>query len=170
MVLAHETKTGEGREVPLLPELVDVLEALPRRMEWVFTHETWSRKKGARGKIISKLPDYGKGGRRRYPWDLEGMHVIPHTFRHTFTTWKIRAGVPLPVIQQWMGHSSIDVTVRIYGHVQAEDCIQEMLKGPRLGLKGAPLRVIEGGQETSPTPDEARPLLRTSNKIKEAAG
>ena len=139
-------------------------------MEWVFTHEAWSRKKGARGKIICKLPDYGKGGRRRYPWDPEGLHVNPHVFRHTFATWKIRAGVPLAVVSKWMGHTSIDVTFRIYGHIETKECASEMEKGPRPGLKREPLRVIEGGQKAPTEPNKAEKRLCEPSKIKEAVG
>jgi integrase len=47
----------------------------------------------------------------------------PHAFRHFFASWcinpKDRAGRELPakVVQQWLGHSSITMTLDIYGHL-----------------------------------------------------
>jgi integrase len=47
----------------------------------------------------------------------------PHAFRHFFASWcinpKDRGGRELPakVVQEWMGHSSITITLDIYGHL-----------------------------------------------------
>jgi len=38
------------------------------------------------------------------------LHIHAHKFRHTFAIKSILAGVPLNVIQDWMGHSSIFIT------------------------------------------------------------
>jgi integrase len=38
-----------------------------------------------------------------------------HDLRHTHAVWLISAGVPLPVIQQRLGHQSIQTTVDVYG-------------------------------------------------------
>jgi integrase len=40
-----------------------------------------------------------------------------HDLRHTCASWMILAGVPLPVIQQHLGHESIETTVAVYGHL-----------------------------------------------------
>ncbi|MFD6195709.1 tyrosine-type recombinase/integrase [Mycobacteriaceae bacterium NPDC060252] len=40
-----------------------------------------------------------------------------HDLRHTCASWLIQAGVPLPVIQQHLGHESIQTTVDVYGHL-----------------------------------------------------
>ncbi|SKQ12340.1 tyrosine-type recombinase/integrase [Mycobacteroides abscessus] len=41
-----------------------------------------------------------------------------HDMRHTCASWLIAAGVPLPVIQQHLGHESITTTVNTYGHLE----------------------------------------------------
>jgi integrase len=56
-----------------------------------------------------------------------------HDLRHTCASWMIAAGVPLPVIQQHLGHESITTTVNTYGHLDrssaeaAAAAISEML-------------------------------------------
>ncbi|MCW2655411.1 MAG: site-specific recombinase XerD [Mycobacterium sp.] len=37
--------------------------------------------------------------------------------RHTCASWMIAAGVPLPIIQQHLGHESIQTTIGVYGHL-----------------------------------------------------
>jgi site-specific recombinase XerD len=39
-----------------------------------------------------------------------------YTLRHTFASHLVMAGVPLPVVQQLMGHSSVTMTMR-YAHL-----------------------------------------------------
>ncbi len=48
------------------------------------------------------------------------IHIHAHKFRHTFAVKSILAGVPLNVIQQWMGHSSILIT-SIYLNITGRD-------------------------------------------------
>jgi integrase len=40
-----------------------------------------------------------------------------HDLRHTRASWMIAAGVPLPIIQQHLGHESIQTTIGVYGHL-----------------------------------------------------
>ncbi|QAX95582.1 integrase [Mycobacterium phage Nibb] len=46
-----------------------------------------------------------------------GVRPRVHDLRHTCASWLIGAGVPLPAIQQHLGHESIKVTVDVYGHL-----------------------------------------------------
>lgn len=39
----------------------------------------------------------------------------PHNLRHTMAVMLIQQGVPLPYVKEQLGHSSIQVTVDIYG-------------------------------------------------------
>ena len=50
-----------------------------------------------------------------------GKHPRIHDLRHTFASWAIRNGVPLPVIQRQLGHESIKTTVDTYGHLARSD-------------------------------------------------
>ncbi len=40
-----------------------------------------------------------------------------HDLRHTFGSLLIQAGAPLTYVKEQMGHSSIKITVDIYGHL-----------------------------------------------------
>ena len=41
-----------------------------------------------------------------------------HDLRHTCASWMIQAGVPMPVIQQHLGHESIQTTIGVYGNAR----------------------------------------------------
>ena len=49
----------------------------------------------------------------------EAVPVIHfHELRHTHASHLIWAGVPMPVISERLGHSNIQITVDLYGHLQ----------------------------------------------------
>jgi integrase len=52
-----------------------------------------------------------------------GLPMRPrfHDLRHTFVGWLIQANVPLPVIQQLLGHESIQTTIDVYGRRLPKD-------------------------------------------------
>lgn len=50
----------------------------------------------------------------------EGPHASPKGFRHGFAIGAISGGVPLPTVQKWMGHASIETTA-LYLDVAGEE-------------------------------------------------
>lgn len=61
----------------------------------------------------------GAGKRRASRWGL-------HSFRHSFASHAAQAGVPLGVLQAWLGHASEEIT-RIYTHYgRAEELAKVM--------------------------------------------
>jgi site-specific recombinase XerD len=54
-----------------------------------------------------------------------GIRVHAHKFRHTFAVNAIMGGVPLNVLQQWMGHSSV-FTTYIYMQITGIDTSEFM--------------------------------------------
>ena len=55
-------------------------------------------------------------------------NVSVHTLRHTFATRCSEAGVPPKVVQKWLGHSTLEMTMNVYTHVNAEEEQKETLK------------------------------------------
>lgn len=60
-----------------------------------------------------------------------------HDLRHTCASWMIQAGTPLPVVQDHLGHESIQTTIGVYGHLDrsamnaAAEAIAAALKPPK---------------------------------------
>jgi len=50
-----------------------------------------------------------------------GIDFDPHWFRHSMATRLLRDGVPVEVVSKLLGHSSVTITVAVYGHLTAED-------------------------------------------------
>jgi integrase/recombinase XerD len=57
-----------------------------------------------------------------------GIVTHPHVFRHTHVTELLKAGVDLKVIQERVGHKSIQTTMDAYAHLTDEDFAQEIQK------------------------------------------
>lgn len=52
------------------------------------------------------------------------MQHLPHDCRHTCATLLSNAGVELKIIQLILGHSSKDITNRIYTHKTIEQLVE----------------------------------------------
>jgi len=57
--------------------------------------------------------------------------VTPHTFRHTFGSWLVQAGVPTFVVGQLMGHRDSKMVERYYGHLAPKNKSEAMARLPR---------------------------------------
>ena len=49
-----------------------------------------------------------------------------HDLRHTYGSRLVLDGVNLRVVQYLMGHSKIDITMRVYSHCRASDAQKEL--------------------------------------------
>lgn len=105
-------KNGRSRLIPLTREVLDVLQAQPRGADRIFTLH---------------------GGRVQYDtawWHLERIcerAEVPrigwHTLRHTFASHLVARAAPLRAVQDLLGHSTIQMTMR-YTHL-APDALRD---------------------------------------------
>lgn len=58
----------------------------------------------------------------------EFNHITPHTLRHTFATRGLENGIPPKVMQEFLGHTSITMTLDIYSHVLPDTKANEIQK------------------------------------------
>jgi integrase len=90
-----------------------------------------------------------------------------HDLRHSFASALIGNGAPLAYVSQQMGHSSIRITVDVYGHLVPGANREEVNKLDDAGWK------IQGGKtgETAPPahPEETSSQGNTNNSLKELA-
>lgn len=52
--------------------------------------------------------------------DKKLPHITPHTFRHTFCSRLIFAGMDVKSVQYLMGHATIQMTLEVYSHIVKE--------------------------------------------------
>jgi integrase len=65
-------------------------------------------------------------------------HIRLHDARHTAATLALRAGVPVKVVTQRLGHTNVTTTLSIYQHVtQQDDQAAADVLGKLLGSSGA---------------------------------
>lgn len=82
--------------------------------------------------FISERAPYGRLGNRAVESIIHKIAiraqfdkaVFPHLFRHSFATHNLNAGMPLPILQKLMGHSSGDTTM-IYAEMSEENVRHE---------------------------------------------
>lgn len=101
-------KTGKDVEFPMSHVL---RERLPREGDYVFPHLSKVCSKGVTTQISTR---FRKLFKRLGLWRGNGV-ICSHSFRHAFATICCEEGVPLEVIQSWLGHASPAIT-RIYAH------------------------------------------------------
>jgi integrase len=131
--VGFRTKTGKHRTIPLEHTLAGKLAA------WYVRHPdsryVFPRANGAvEGKFLDRCKRYAR---------LAGLNcgVCPpcikhkeceqyylHKFRDTFGTLAVQRGVPIPTVQKWMGHASIEMTMRYLAPQKGEVAQSEINK------------------------------------------
>lgn len=113
--LVGTPKSGRDRIIPLGNEVATALQR----------HEH-------RGPLVVCLPDGGQQTRNGLKWPLRravaGAALRPigwHVLRHTFASHLVMRGAPLVAVQQLLGHSTIEMTMR-YAHL-SDDARREAI-------------------------------------------
>lgn len=60
--------------------------------------------------------------------DIEFPMITPHCLRHTFATRALENGISAKVVQEFLGHSSVTLTLDLYTHVMHQTKAEEMQK------------------------------------------
>ena len=115
-VRAEIAKYNKDRYIDLVIHALIVLRSLPKRGEFVFCDSQGKPFKNFRRSFQSavtraKLKD-----------------VVIHDLRHTYGANCVMAGVSLAVVQKWMGHASIETTIKHYGHLVKSFMKEEVKK------------------------------------------
>ena len=108
---AWKTKNHHPRTVPIVGRIRPVIE---RRMLAC----------GGTGRLFPM----GSNDWLRRPWEVLRYHMgmtddpqfVPHMLRHTCATRLSQSGVSMPIIKEWMGHTTITTTAR-YAHFSPND-------------------------------------------------
>jgi len=114
------TKTNKAREVALGSEVYSILRRLKA-----------ARMRNGKGKASPLLFSSKDGGHihqnsvRNVAGQMFKKAGLPkfrvHDLRHTFATLALRAGTPVQMVSQQLGHSSIAITMDVYGHLIPQD-------------------------------------------------
>ncbi|MBU0676610.1 MAG: site-specific integrase [Verrucomicrobia bacterium] len=132
-----EAKGGVTRSIPLPEGTLCTLRAwwkTHRNPDWIFPAPGRTGNEAPRAtRPVSETTV--QGALRRTVKRLKiAKHVHPHTFRHSYATHLLEAGVPIQHVQQCLGHRSL-VTTMIYLHVtesgreQSREKLNQLVRG-----------------------------------------
>lgn len=106
-------KAGEYRDIPLPRYVSDAIDKhlaeygptedgylFPGRKKKLVTRNTY------RQHFVSAVQAAGLPG-----------SFVPHSLRHYFASLALSRGIPITDVSRWLGHKSIEVTYRTYGHL-----------------------------------------------------
>ena len=123
-----KTKAGY-RIIPLIPDIVDMLRehkelqgAIVGNVDYVFC----TMFNGSAGQLVSASSIDKVIRRTAKKAGIENLSA--HCLRHTFATRGLENGIPLKVMQELLGHSSIKMTADLYTHVLPETKQAEIMK------------------------------------------
>ena len=128
--LAFYPKRWEEREVPITVQLAELLRGHPRHTDsqFVFPSRTGNREQH----MLDRCKAVAARG------ELDAARFDLKTFRSTYATRMLRAGFDVRTVQHWMGHKSLETTMRYL--VPATDVHQRLdqLEVPGLSRHGGP--------------------------------
>ena len=119
-IYADQAKAGKDLSIPLNEAAMQVLlEQQGQHTRWVFPVPRWETPEGEEKAV--QVADAPTGKISNYAWRKAcvraGMPTLRfHDLRHTWASWHVQAGTPLPVLQELGGWASLAMVQR-YAHL-----------------------------------------------------
>lgn len=104
------TKNGEDRVVPLFKQTAKLLDRTATGKVCIYSRPVYQRK-------IAELCR-----------ELNIKGISTHSLRHTFATRCAESGVAAKTVQLWLGHKTLEMTLNVYTHVNADFEKKETVK------------------------------------------
>ncbi|MCM3625535.1 tyrosine-type recombinase/integrase [Brevibacillus borstelensis] len=112
-------KGGKYREIPLRPDLVDLIK------EYIRSERQENKHRDSPYLLLSQRADkLHKDAVNTLLEGLErqlGFRLYPHKFRHTFCSRLLKKGVPLTTVSKLAGHAHIQTTAHYYINTSRQD-------------------------------------------------
>lgn len=134
----EETKTDSGtRVLPMTPDVEDCFKKIianrkPPKLEPMIDGYTGFLYFDKNGSVTYSLHwnHYLKRIVNKYNsiYKVQMPKITPHICRHTYCTNMAKSGMNPKTLQYLMGHSSIEVTLNVYTHVNFDDAKAEISK------------------------------------------
>ena len=101
------TKNGEVRRVPMIPDILRLLE-----------HQRTNRQDEPANAPVMRVKEC-QGALTRACKQLRIARITHHDLRHLFATRCIESGVDIPTVSRWLGHKDGGaLAMKVYGHLR----------------------------------------------------
>jgi len=151
MIHVHRGKGAKDRFVPLPRAVLTILREQWRRHRHPrLLFPACGRDGRSAATATTPMAKSSVQGAFRQATRAAGIHkrgVSVHTLRHCYATHLLEAGVNLRVIQQHMGHASLETTMIYLELTEGHDCIRDLSEHP--DQVGSVKAVIEVGERLS---------------------
>ena len=105
LIIINGTKTANAkRTIPLTKKLKTIFKSIKQENEYIFNYKA--------DVIDSNMKSICKS------INLNDFTV--HSLRHTFATRCIENNIPVKIVQKWLGHAKINITLDTYTHIQSD--------------------------------------------------
>lgn len=132
------TKNGSFRDVPMIPEMRQLLERLREARADEALHTAAMPLKTCQG-LMNKAAI------------VVGMpRITHHDLRHLFATRCIESGVDIPTVSRWMGHKDGGaLAMKVYGHLRDQHSVEMAKKVTFIQPKAKNIVPMMGRRESA---------------------